>query len=91
MIAFSIVAVVVSFVLGVPPGELTSFLFPSGQGIADYFGPGPMLRRVFESALLAILFCVVCATVVYAYRELSPPREEASEPEDDVLEHETVV
>jgi hypothetical protein len=51
-----------------------------------------MLRRIFESALLAILFCVVCATVVYAYRELSPSRDgDASEPEDDVLDHETAV
>lgn len=91
VIAFSIVAVVVSFVLGVPPGELTSFLFPSGQGIADYFGPGPLLRRVFESALLAILFCVVCATVVYAYRELSPPGEVIGPEEDDELEHEAAV
>ncbi|WGM39875.1 hypothetical protein [Caulobacter sp. NIBR1757] len=91
VIAFSLVAVLVTFVLGIPPGELSAFLFPSGQGYLDYFGPGPMLRRVFESALLAILFCVVCATVVYAYRELSPPGDEAPEPEDDILEHETAV
>ncbi len=87
VIAFSIVAVVITFVLGIPPSELTAFLYPSGQGILDHFGVGPMLRRVFETSLLSILFCVVCATVVYAYRELSPGA--PGHDPDDVLEHET--
>ncbi len=93
-VAFFLVTMLVTFVLGVSPDSLNAFLFPSGQGYIDYFGPGPMLRRIFESALLAILFCVVCATVVYAYRELSPSRDgdaSGSEPEDDVLDHETAV
>lgn len=83
VIAFSIVAVVLAFVLGIQPGDLSAFLFPTDQGLLNHFGVGPMLRRVFESALLAILFCVVCATVVYAYRELSPGREPGEAIGDD--------
>ena len=49
----------------------------------------PTLRMV---ALLTVLFCVVCAAVVYAYRELSPPDDGAPvEADDAILEHETVV
>lgn len=96
VLAFSILAVIVTFILGLAPDAITSFLFPSDQGLLNLFGPGPMLWRVFESSLLAILFCVVCAAVVYAYRELSPAHGEASgdepeETEDDSLEHEAAV
>ncbi|MDO9335606.1 MAG: hypothetical protein Q7T61_04345 [Caulobacter sp.] len=90
VLTFSLIAVVTTFILGMPPGEITRFLFPTDQGLLNHFGVGPMLWRIFESALLAILFCVVCGAVVYAYRELSPHREEAVE-DTDLLEHETAV
>jgi hypothetical protein len=94
VLVFSILAVIVTFVLGMAPDAITGFLFPNDQGLLNLFGPGPMLWRVYESALLTILFCVVCAAVVYAYRELSPEDEVAHDdgPEDDdVLEHEAAV
>lgn len=89
---FSILAVIVTFVLGMEPGAITAFLFPTDQGLLNFFGPGPILWRIFESSLLTVLFCVVCAAVVYAYRELSPPDDGAPvEADDATLEHETVV
>lgn len=99
-IGFLLLAVIITFVLGIPPQGIEHFLVPGDQGLLNLFGPGPMLWRIYESALLTILFCVVCAAVVYAYRELSPPRDEDGQadgdhddgPEDDeILEHEPAV
>jgi hypothetical protein len=81
LVGFYLASIMIVFVLGISPDSFSAFLWPQGEGMLDHFGLGPLLRAVFESALLALLFCVLCGEVVYAYRELSSVRA-ATGPED---------
>ncbi len=83
LVFFYIVSIAIVFVLGVSTDSFTAFLWPQGQGVLDYFGVGPLMRAVFESALLSVLFCVLCGEVVYAYRELAAARIADLEGSDD--------
>ena len=71
LVGFYLASIMIVFVLGISPDSFSAFLWPQDEGVLNHFGIGPLLRAVFESALLAVLFCVLCGEVVYAYRELS--------------------
>jgi hypothetical protein len=70
LVTMSLAATVV-FVTGGTWEGFTGWLKPQHPGLLAQFAPGPLLVELMDSALAAILGCVLVGAVVSAYRSLT--------------------
>jgi len=62
---------VVSLVSGLGWEVVSQWLIPSGHTLIEQFAPGPLVREIIDSALFAIIGCILAGVLVHAYRKIS--------------------
>jgi hypothetical protein len=67
LLVMSVLAVI-ALVGGQGWDAVTGWLLPAGPSLAEQFAPGPLVRELIDSALSAVLGCILAGVLVHAYR-----------------------